>query len=91
MTRIASGVPALCAGIACTVAGVWLTLVSVGGWLLERMLPPGALATLARVLLALAGDVVMRAWPLALVALGFTLVFAGALTARAAAREGSRS
>ncbi len=77
------------AGIVCIVAGAYLTLVSVGAWALDRVLPPGVIPTLARTLIAVAGELALHAWPLLLVALGAALVLLGATRTRvAAAPEG---
>jgi hypothetical protein len=69
-------------------AGAWLTLMSVGAWVLEHAMPRGAMVTLAHALLTVAGELVVRAWPLGLMALGATLLVHGALAPRWALARG---
>lgn len=75
-------------GAVLVLAGGWLTLLSVGGWVVEHALPPGVMATLAHALLVVAGELAERAWPLALVALGATLLLQAALAPHRAMTSG---
>lgn len=74
------------AGMALVIAGLWMTLANLLGWVLTHVMPAGVAATLARALLTVVGDLVARAWPLTLVALGTLLVAHGLYARRMAAR-----
>lgn len=75
-------------GAALVVAGMWMTLASVLGWALARVMPQGAAETLLHALAIVAGELVARAWPLSLVALGSLLVAHGLYTRRGPALRG---
>ncbi len=76
------------AGAVLVVAGTWMTLASLLGWALARVLPQSAAQTLMGALVTVMGEVVARAWPLSLVALGSLLVAHGLLARRWAPARG---